>query len=402
MLVYHFHIVYRQLFYHPSYEHTLTLSFRRVPASFTPTHPSSLTTTSTSVAAQTPLPSSDDSDLFLSPLQSPSDLNDTTAVSSLSSSVSTVPSLSLSVGGDTQTIFKEALEEAVEMETAEQNEEQTERKDEELTTKECENKRPSSAEEGTDEQQQSSRNERVETPPMSVADKEQSKVKAKRATQTAAPMAASPAMKELMSQLTRKTISSEVSLQVTPLSGRVSTHFSNKSTSSLSSSVASPPVSTSSTAATKMTGTFFSPIPMLDELIAAKHRKLKRSLDESKKHELARIAVGPHVEQKNFFSTTMVQQMKTKEATVESATTTLKGSQYSFSPPAEMRVESEPANVSSPPTEETHPASFVFSPPLTRSATRRLRSSGDTSILSNEQQLEKEASGHRKRGKSRY
>ena len=49
---------------------------RQLPSSYMPAAVSSLTTTAVSIAASTPLPNSDDSDLFESPAESPSQLEE--------------------------------------------------------------------------------------------------------------------------------------------------------------------------------------------------------------------------------------------------------------------------------------------------------------------------------------
>ena len=109
----------------------------------------------------------------------------------------------------------------------------------------------------------------------------------------------------------------------------------------------------------------FSPIPMLSELVESKKVKLMKSLDETKKRHTAAI------KDQRYFSPTMVK--RTTGSEISTTTSTLHGTQYSFSPPTEMH---DHQLAKSPTSEANNMASFVFSPPLTRSAARRIKEKG--------------------------
>ncbi len=122
---------------------------------------------------------------------------------------------------------------------------------------------------------------------------------------------------------------------------------------------------------------FFSPVPYLSDLIQAKKDKLHSSFQQLKQRDLDNIktpqrTTSPMVNQSSF-SASMV-------PSVGVAT----GSLYNFSPPTQVQVDAHTTNVTPP--EDSESMSFVFSPPLTRSAARRKRD--DSFSVSRESSVE--------------
>ena len=295
---------------------------RHLPSSYTPGTASSLTTTAVSVAASTPLPSSDDSDLFKSPAESPSQLEESSV-----QNVTKPPKFLLDEGDDIIPVEDMAYE------------------SQEVCAGEDEN----------DKNEDSHRS--VEQ----SLDEEDGGVP----SETPAPLTQSG----LQEKPTKDSVSSMAPKLQSPheaaAKGTPPIHVASSSTEQAASAKFTPPVHVSSSAEPAR---LFSPIPLLSELVESKKVKLLKSIEETKRRHTAGI------KERSYFSPTMVK--RTTDSGISTTASTLQGTQYSFSPPTEMY---EHHVAKSPGSEAHHMTSFVFSPPLTRSAARRMKEkSGDT------------------------
>ena len=299
-----------------------------------------ITTSSTSLAASTPLPISDDSDQFESPAESPSQLEEYSL-----HTASKPPRFQL----DEDINNSQGNPPTSEGFTAEQ-----------ITDN------------FGDEKEDSHR-----TVEQSFDDDEHDDVVNNNAVPTS--KCSSPPLKGLMEKLTRDTIESRESLQITPLKSQSTdkTFAKPNKVSNPSSTLIEP---------TRL----FSPIPMLSELVETKKEKLMKSLDEAKRRH---TSVTLHKrEPQGYFSPTMVKHSTDSE--ISTTSSTLHGKQYSFSPPTELHI--HPKSTQST-NEFDDTAPFVFSPPLTRSAARRMKDKdADTSMTTGNH------ASTRKKGQGRY
>lgn len=283
---------------------------------------SSLTTTAVSIAASTPLPNSDDSDLFESPAESPSQLEENSL-----HEISKPPKLQLDEDDEISAVQhapdgsqERFIVEEV-MDDFDEEKEDTHRSVEQ-----------------------------------SVDDLEDKEVPSEATIPTS--KAPSPPLKGLMEKLARDSISSMVSLRVTPLKPQSSDAKPSPSVQQQTVSSFSPQVEPTR---------LFSPIPLLSELVETKKEKLMKSLEEVKKRHTTAIMHHKDYEKQGYFSPTMV---KHTDGEISTTSSTLHGTQYSFSPPTEMKVDQTTTKSH---TSDIDAASFVFSPPLTRSAARRMK-----------------------------
>lgn len=314
---------------------------RRLPSNYTPAAASSLTTTAiSSVAASTPLPVSDDSDQFESPAESPSQLEQHSLRDS-----SKPPKFLLDEENE---VSNTQGEPCVAQEEAGVHDAMNYLGDKEDSHR--------TVEQSTDVEEDGLPTEGD-------------------AVLTTIP---SPPLKGLMEKLTRQ------SVHITPLKEHPADKAPEKPT---------PPVQASASSSTLYVEPppLFSPIPMWSELIESKKEKLMKSLTKTK---LRHSAVTVHQKEKqSYFSPTMVK-YSTDTAGVSSTSSTLVEKQYHFSPPTEMHPVDQTPTKS---TGEFDITSFVFSPPLTRSAARRMKGKGSdtsTSIIN--------TTSVKKRGKGRY
>ena len=120
------------------------------------------------------------------------------------------------------------------------------------------------------------------------------------------------------------------------------------------------PVTTEMTPVTQL----FSPVPYLSDLIQAKKDKLHSSFQQLKQRDMYSIkapqkTISPMVNQSSF-SASMVPNVDVPT-----------GTSYNFSPPTQVPVDAHTTSVTTP--ERSESMSYVFSPPLTRSAARQRR-----------------------------
>ena len=290
-------------------------SCRHLPTSYTPAALSSLTTTAISVAASTPLPGSDDSDQFESPAESPSQLEE-----HLMQNITKPPKLELDEHDEVIPV------------------QDTPRESHESCSTEVQ------LDDSNFKNEDSHRS--VE---QSFEDKDSCSVPSK-------PTLSFPPS-GLQEKLPRDSVSSIIHSPLKVQSPHEPT------------AQPAPPVHVvSSTEPARV----FSPIPLLSELIESKKVKLMKSIGETKKRHTAAIK-----DQSYYFSPTMVKHTINDEMPM--VTSTLQGTQYSFSPPTDMY---DPKAAKSPTVEADGVAPFVFSPPLTRSAARRLKEKGDNGTSS--------------------
>ena len=306
---------------------TIVLSCRRLPSSYTPAAASSLTTTAAvSIAASTPLPSSDDSDLFKSPAESPSQLEE----SSLQDLIKP-PRFHLDEGDDVIPVQDMPYE-----------------------SQEAENQ----VDEFNDKNEDSHRS--VE---QSFDDKDGGL-----SSESTAPVSQSGSQQKVLMDSVKSVMPSPLKVQ----SPAIPTPPPPIHVSSMEQAVPAkptPPVHVVSSSAEP--ARLFSPIPLFSELIESKKVKLMKSIDETKKRHTAVI------KERSYFSPTMVKH--TTDSGISTTASTLQGTQYSFSPPAEMH---DHQVTKSPTIEADNMTPFVFSPPLTRSAARRMKGKdGDMSAL---------------------
>jgi hypothetical protein len=273
------------------------------------------------MAASTPLPSSDDSDLFKSPAESPSQLED----SSLQN-MTKPPRFQLDEG-DNMIPVEDMPCESQEVHAGE----------DELYDKTEDSHR--SVEQSLDDEDGG-------VPSETIIPLTQSGLQKKLARDSFGSMAPSPLGLQSPRELVtppRRVVSSVMEQAV--------------------SAKPAPPVHVSSSAEPAR---LFSPIPLLSELVESKKVKLMKSIEETKRRHATSI------KEQSYFSPTMIKH--TADSGISTTASTLQGTQYSFSPPTEMhdhQVSKTPAS------EAKHLSSFVFSPPLTRSAARRMKEKGD-------------------------
>lgn len=313
---------------------------RRLPSNSTPAAASSLTTTSiSSIAASTPLPISDDSDQFESPAESPSQLEQYSLCDA-----SKPPKFLLD--DDSEVNIQEG-ETCVLQEEAAVNEVMNYLGDKEDSHR--------TVEQSTDTEEDSHPAEDD-------------------AVSTTIP---SPPLKGLMEKLTRE------SVDITPLK----VQSADKAPENPTPSVQIP---TSCSGSYVEPTRLFSPIPMWSELVESKKEKLMKSLTETK---LRHSAITVHQKEKQtYFSPTMVKY--STDTGVSSTSATLVEKEYHFSPPTEMHPIDQTSTKS---ISEFDMTSFVFSPPLTRSAARRMKGKGsDLSATFID------TTSMKKRGKGRY
>lgn len=276
------------------------------------------------MAASTPLPSSDDSDLFKSPAESPSQMEDSSV-----QNVTKPPKFQLDEGDDTIPV-QDMPYESQEMYAGE----------DELNDKNEDSHR--SVEQSLDDEDGG-------VPSETTVQLTQSGLQEKPTRDSVSSVVPSP-LKVLSPH--------ELAAKCTP-----PIHVVHSSTKQAVSAKPTPPVHVSSSAEPAR---LFSPIPLLSELVESKKVKLLKSIDETKRRHTAGI------KERSYFSPTMVKH--TTDSGISTTASTLKGTQYSFSPPTEMH---DYQVAKSPASEANNLASFVFSPPLTRSAARRMREKGD-------------------------
>ena len=280
------------------------------------------------MAASTPLPSSDDSDLFKSPAESPSQLAD----SSLQN-ITMPPKFQLDEG-DNMISVEDMPHESQEVDAGE----------DELNDKTEDSHR--SVEQSLDD-------EDGDAPSKIIVPLTQSGLQEKPARDSISSVAPSPLKLQSPHELAAKS-----SLPIYMVSSSAEQAVSAKPT---------PPVHVSSSAEPVR---LFSPIPLLSELVESKKVKLLKSIEETKRRHATSI------KEQSYFSPTMVKH--TADSGISTTASTVQGTQYSFSPPTEMhdhQVSKTPAS------EAKHISSFVFSPPLTRSAARRMKEKGgDASV----------------------
>ena len=295
-------------------------SYRRLPSSYTPGAASSLTTTAASMAASTPLPSSDDSDLFKSPAESPSQLED-------SSLQNTTKPLRFELDeGDNIFPVEDMPCESQEVHVGEE-EEKDENEDSHRSV------------------EQSLDDEDGHVPSEPTVPLIQSGLQEKLMKDSVCSVATSPLELQSPHKLAAK--------------GTPSMHVVSFSTEQAVSAKPTPPVHvTSSVEPVRL----FSPIPLLSELVESKKVKLMKSIEETKRRHAAGI------KERSYFSPTMVKH--TTDSGISTTASTFQGTQYSFSPPTEVH---DHQLAKTPASEANNMASFVFSPPLTRSAARRMK-----------------------------
>lgn len=315
-----------------------------MPSGFTPATVSSLTTNVVSLATSTPLPPSDDSDQFESPVESPSQLE-----GHFFQVESTPPRFQLYGDQDvSMTLDKPSIADS--------------------------NVPLDQVMDGNIGGEKGDSHRAVD---QSFDDQDHGQEFHKSVVTASKP---SPPLKGLMEKLTRESITSMEPLKVTPLKSK-----------SGDKAIENPmhPVQTSTTPSSLAEPTrLFSPIPLLSQLVETKREKLKKSLDEVKgRHSSVTLE---QKEKQAYFSPTMV---KYPTDSGVSASSTLLGKQYSFSPPTELHVEQKSSR---PSISEFDSTSFVFSPPLTRSAARRMKKDTDMSMSVSEHTETK------KKGKGRY
>ena len=299
--------------------------FRRLPSSCTPGAVSSLTTTAVSIAASTPLPSSDDSDLFKSPVESPSQLEDTSL-----QNVTKPPRFQLDEG-DNMISVEDMPHKSQEVHDGEDDK----------------------TEDSHRSVEQSLDDEDGDAPSETTVPLTQSGLQEKPAGDSVSSVVPSPLQLQSPHELAAK--------------GTLPIHVISSSAEQVVFAKPTPPMHVSSSAEPAR---LFSPIPLLSELVESKKVKLMKSIEETKRRHATSI------KEQRYFSPTMVKH--TADIGISTTASTLQGTQYSFSPPTEMhdhQVSKTPAS------EAKHMSSFVFSPPLTRSAARRMKEkSGDVSV----------------------
>lgn len=193
-------------------------------------------------------------------------------------------------------------------------------------------------------------------------------------------MSVSTPLQGWMEKLTRDSLTSSVSLRITPVSKPPATHIISSSTaSSLFSSPLTPVSMTTKPGPSQL----FSPVPYLSDLLQAKREKLQTYYEAQKQRGVTALKATMKSTQSDSvslttpisrdssdqkdsvskFSATMVQSASTLASPLATPNTDM---QYSFTPPTRVLSDAHP-----PVLQESDPISFVFSPPLTRSAARR-------------------------------
>ena len=363
-----------------------------MPASYTPAAVSSLATTATSMAINTPLPMSDDSDEFESPAESPSQLVQYLHDSSrpprfvldeddeMKVSEEDKPCSSRDQdgrgdddyfgddGGDGHRSVDQSLDD---------DEEDRHRETPQVSDVPTKDKVKSARKSYVPSFEQSSDVPTITTTtiPTPIPTSTTTATATTASTTATTPVSAQP-LKRLMEKLTRD------SLQITPL---------KQQSAGSSGAKATPPVHVSSPMAEP--ARLFSPIPLLSELVESKKEKLMKSLEEAKKRHSASVT-AQQPEKQTYFSPTMVKRTADSSESSKVKSTPL-GKQYSFSPPTEMHVDQEPTSVTSSEFDSVN--TFVFSPPMTRSAARRMREKSEDRPVPLAGQT-----ATRKRGRGRY
>ena len=350
-----------------------------MPTSYTPAAVSSLATTATSMAVNTPLPMSDDSDEFESPAESPSQLAEYSWHGS-----STPPRFQLDEDVEMKVSEEKppevrddagtedghrTVDQSLEEEGDEEREipdghrtvDQSLEDDGDVEMPELSEGPPKVERKLLQESLTSTSVQSGDTPPTTTTGSTSTGITTTAGTPKT-HMSSQPVMKGLLEKLTRDSI---VSLNITPLKERSEGSVYAKAT---------PPIRTSSPSAEP--SRFFSPIPMLSELVESKKEKLMKSLEEAKKRHAASVTLHQPNKQ-TYFSPTMVKHT-TDSGESSKVTPAPIGEHYSFTPPKEVHVEQKSADVTA--TDFDSVNTFVFSPPMTRSATRRIREKSEERV----------------------
>ena len=334
----------------------------RLPTPYAPSQSSSLVTTT--LAMNTPLPSDDDSDLFLSPVQSPSQLSPIPPHPITPTSSHPLTPASTSTPTPQQPKLK--LFEAMESETSLQPEKLMEDTDYlPALTPEEDIQVPPSEEMETSE---------LTTQPSSSPSPSPSPPPPPPPSSTKKPLP------EVSLKLTRQSIGSLFKARTTPASS-VFTH------SQASPAVSSPLLSASKAPKPANKPSLFEPL-LASAIIDAKKKKLVSSIEAAKQRDISYIRSPLATGQVTATPTPVTKVTPTMTSTVKVSTVTNIPSATMVVPPPVASEEetqfgfSSPTTISPPPPpvaslveEETQAKksspSFVFSPPLTRSAARK-------------------------------